>query len=300
MWYRLRIFEGLLLIPFYLIWYVLKGIPFFTRCRWCGQQLFDAQNLRLGMCRKCQKKMAISNPEEIFQVEPETNRLFDPAEEHIFQRIVDNVGSGRILDIGCGCGRLLFRIQSHTKLSTLYGLDISNAAINGAKMLIRDANFCIGNAEKTPFLPNTFDYVICTEVLEHIEGDGAITECYRVLKPNGVALITVPNGKGVSGEYFPYHIRLFSFSSITDALTEAGFHIISGYKFGLYIPLVTCFAEAISVALGRNLPVSSKLNIKVPEVLATHFFIKCRKPGPEPDKRQTPKSAICSSYPERI
>ena len=125
--------------------------------------------------------------------------------------------------------------------------------------------------------PNTFDFLTCTEVLEHIRGDDAIRECYRVLKPGGVALFTVPNGKGVLGEYFTAHVRFFTFGSITNLLKETGFEIVSGQKCGLYIPFVCRFISAYNSARGRHHAFPPMLNLRVPEFLATSFFIECRK-----------------------
>lgn len=49
------------------------------------------------------------------------------------------------------------------------------------------------NVEEIPYVDNSFDYVIINHVLEHVEKDKkAMSELYRVLKPNGTALITVP------------------------------------------------------------------------------------------------------------
>ncbi len=265
-------------MPLYMVWYASHGIPLFTRCTGCSKRLFDVQYLRSGMCGECQHEMALSQPGEFYQGESEISCDFDPAEEHIYRKVVNNMGHGTALDVGCGLGRLLLRLHSRGNLSALYGIDMSQGAVSLAKMLVPEANICAGDVKNMPFSSDTFDYVICTEVLEHIDGDGVIQECYRVLKPGGVALITVPNGSGASGKYFPYHIRLFSLSSIVNALKAAGFEIILAHKFGLYIPVLTCLAESISVALRRNLPLAPKLNVRVPEFLATHFFIKCQKP----------------------
>jgi SAM-dependent methyltransferase len=157
-------------------------------------------------------------------------------------------------------------------------MDISRGGINDAKSRVKSGSFCLGDSRTLPFKSGNFDYLISTEVLEHIVGNDAIRECYRVLKPNGIALITVPNGRGPGGRYFPYHIRLFTFKSLMTFLEEAGFEIVSGEKFGLYIPFVTIALAMLSQALGKNLPFSPVLNIKVPEFLATSFFIECRKP----------------------
>ncbi len=281
MWYWLCKFEGMLLILPFRAYYALRGIPFFTRCRKCQRRLFDQQYLRLGICENCTRQMALCEPLKFYQEESLTKpRRVSPGQEHLYKRLTKKLRNGRVLDVGCNDGYLLSKLHS----PKLYGMDISPGAISIAKNCLRDCSFCLGDCRGVPFRLNTFDCLICTEVLEHIEGNDAIRECYRVLKPNGIALITVPNGKGVGGKYFPYHIRLFSFSSIISALEEVGFEIISGQKFGLYIPFVTRFLSIISQALSKNLPFSPILNIKVPEFLAASFLIECRKPHERKDE----------------
>jgi len=276
MWYCLRKFEGMLLLLPFMVYYALLGITFSIRCRKCGSWLFDQQFLRSGICEKCTREMALSEPDDYYEKEHLVIRPVSPAQEHHHKRIVKRVGYGRILDIGCGSGQVLSRLGLQREL---YGMDIAQGSVNTAKIRVKDGSFCTGDARHIPYKTDTFDYLICTEVLEHIEGNDAIRECYRVLKPNGVALITVPNGSGASGKYFPYHIRLFSYSSLITALEGEGFKIVSGQKFGLYIPFVTLFLITMSQALGKSLPFCPILNVRVPEFLAEHFLIECRKPS---------------------
>ncbi len=88
----------------------------------------------------------------------------------------------------------------------------------------------------------------------------------------------IPSGKGISGNE-PEHLRLFNFQSFISFLKGAGFDVISGRKFGLYIPFVTRFFGALAGALDRDLPLSHPLNISLPETMASHFLAECRKPG---------------------
>ena len=196
--------------------------------------------------------------------------------EYHDRRTAKGVGYEIILDVGCGRGYLLSMLKPEGR--ALCGLDVSPAAARAAKTIVRDASFLAGEAQNVPFKSDSFDYLICTELLEHLQGDGAIREFYRVLKPGGTVLITVPNGKGPEGKFWSAHIRFFSFSSIMDFLKGAGFEIVSGQKFGLYIPFVTRFIRILSHLLDKNLPFSSELNIEVPEFLAATFLIECRKP----------------------
>lgn len=275
MWYYLRKFEGLLLIPPFAIYYALKGITFSIRCERCYRWIFDQLYIRSGICEKCWWQM----PQSDAAYEKAHSRIpprLNPSHEHFYRRIIKKVGEGKILDVGCGHGYLLARLQSQHR--SLYGMDMTGGTIKVAQDRIKEASFRLADAREIPFKSDTFDYLICTDVLEHIEGDEAIRECYRVLKPGGTALITVPRGKGAMGKYFVGHIRLFSFEEIATLLRQAGFEIISGQKFGLHVPLVTVFFSILSQALGKNLPFSPELNISVPEFLATTFLIECRKP----------------------
>jgi SAM-dependent methyltransferase len=272
--YLIRKFESMAEIPLFIAYYLLGRTSFSLRCKECGKWLFDQQFLRPGVCESCSRELAAHDPGKFYGLQKFNTFSTNLSQDHHDRRILSKLGSGDILDVGCSDGRLLGRIRGPNHL---YGLDMSAQAIGIAKVKLKDANFCVGDARRIPFDSNTFDYVSCTEVLEHIEGDEVIEECYRVLKVNGIALIAVPNGIGPSGKYYPYHIRLFSYRSIQDALKRAGFEIVSGNKFGLYVPFFSRFLVYMSLVTGRHFPFSAILNIDVPEKLADQFLIECQK-----------------------
>lgn len=57
-----------------------------------------------------------------------------------------------------------------------------------------------------PILENTFDVVICTEVIEHVpEPIQAVREILRVLKPGGMLFLTAPLGSGLHQEPFHFY-----------------------------------------------------------------------------------------------
>ncbi len=103
----------------------------------------------------------------------------------------------KILDVGCGVGYF-------SKLLTNYGAEVWGTDINPDSVKICKQtigpNFFVGNASKLEFEDNSFDKILCSEVLEHLKDDkGAVREMFRVLKPNGTIVITVPCTKGVFG-----------------------------------------------------------------------------------------------------
>ncbi|MFC1940378.1 class I SAM-dependent methyltransferase [Chloroflexota bacterium] len=275
--------EGMLLIPFIpllIAYWILRGTPFFFRCKWCGNPwlFLDLRQFRDGLCEKCFRAKLASSPTEFHQLlyEEIIPRARNPEFDWLFKRIARKVREGRVLDVGCETGYLLSKLNLPQGL--LYGLDVTSGAIKIAKKRVEGANFSVANAINIPYKSDTFDYLLCTEVLEHIEGDAAARECYRVLKPGGVAFFIVPNGKGVAGKYMCAHIRFFSFQSIINLLREAGFKIVHRDKFGLYIPFVTSSLGFLSCVLHKDLPFSSALwRLKVPEFLSVNFYIECRK-----------------------
>ena len=99
-----------------------------------------------------------------------------------------------LLDAGCGEGHLLEKLYKIEKNNNYYGIDIVNHAINQTKKRCPFANIKLGDIYKTKYPNKFFDIIICTEVLEHIfEFKSVLKELRRILKPNGLLIITFPN-----------------------------------------------------------------------------------------------------------
>src|SRR5687767_1109873 len=97
---------------------------------------------------------------------------------------------GRVLDVGCGYGDML----AETRSSVRIGVDVNFDALVQAASRASGARFAMAAVERLPFRSNTFDGVICSEVLEHLEHPAALAdEIVRVTRPNGMYCITVPN-----------------------------------------------------------------------------------------------------------
>ncbi|MEK7507179.1 MAG: class I SAM-dependent methyltransferase [Patescibacteria group bacterium] len=96
----------------------------------------------------------------------------------------------KILDYGCGSGYLVGQLQKAGYPT--YGKDISPEAIGfGRKQGIN--NLSVSRDSQIGFADIFFDAVLALDVIEHIEDDEfALKEIERVLKPGGIAIITVP------------------------------------------------------------------------------------------------------------
>jgi 2-polyprenyl-3-methyl-5-hydroxy-6-metoxy-1,4-benzoquinol methylase len=105
-----------------------------------------------------------------------------------------NLRGKKVLDVGCEAGYVSLRMI--TKGADVYSFDICKSALIAFKKKKNSgkAKIFMGAAQKMPLKDEFFDYVICTEVIEHMPLlDLCISEMKRVLKPRGKVLITFPN-----------------------------------------------------------------------------------------------------------
>jgi len=96
---------------------------------------------------------------------------------------------GIILDVGGGFGILVKFLPDFVDVNVNYiNSDISVVMLKYSPY----QNVCAAG-EFLPFRENSFDYVICSEVLEHVSDKlMVLRECYRILKPKGLLLLTTP------------------------------------------------------------------------------------------------------------
>lgn len=101
--------------------------------------------------------------------------------------------TGKILDVGCGNGRLL-ELLDETALAYT-GIDFSDNMLKEAKRLHPDKNFILADALNLPFPDQSFNAVTSFAVLHHIPSEEFrekfMSEAARVLAPNGVLIITI-------------------------------------------------------------------------------------------------------------
>lgn len=114
-----------------------------------------------------------------------------------------DVREGRLLDVACGLGYLVQMAEARG--ATAYGVDLSAAALGIARAETGIPRLLLGNGERLPWQNDAFDYVMCQGSLEHfINPDLGVREIGRVLKPDGRAVILLPNSHHLQAIYNVY------------------------------------------------------------------------------------------------
>lgn len=103
----------------------------------------------------------------------------------------------KCLDVGCGDGVVLEALNSLNEKKRLnielFGLDLDKEAMKSIKF---KAKLTVASATKMPYSKNFFDFIICSQTLEHFHENDlkkTLSEIYRVLKPGGFFYAETPN-----------------------------------------------------------------------------------------------------------
>lgn len=145
---------------------------------------------------------------------------------------------GPILDLGCGTGALMTRLD---EFGDVLGLDYSGEALRfsserGLSGLVQ------GDAQHLPFADATFSTVVSLDTIEHLADDHqAIREVARVLKPGGKFVMNVPAFQWLWGPHDValMHYRRYTRPQVIDLLEQAGLQVVkSSYSVFLLFPVV--------------------------------------------------------------
>lgn len=145
--------------------------------------------------------------------------------------ISSDTGSS-LLDIGCGTGSFLFHCERKFSFAQLHGLEYDDRLVKQAITNLSRAEISQGNAEKLPYEDGSFDVITSFQVIEHVANPNTmLSEIKRILKPNGIVLITTPNlqglGRRIHGSnwtgFRSDHISLKGASDWDALISENGF-----------------------------------------------------------------------------
>jgi ubiquinone/menaquinone biosynthesis C-methylase UbiE len=161
-----------------------------------------------------------------------------------------------VLDLGCGEGRHVISAYIEADVHSV-GVDLSVDDLRTTQEKFsgfdepdnpaKSFGLSSANALELPFADDTFDKVICSEVLEHIpDYRGALREIERVLKPGGLFCASVPRRWpekicwALSEDYHQVpggHIRIFRSRELRGEIEQLGFeHYYRHWAHALHVP----------------------------------------------------------------
>jgi ubiquinone/menaquinone biosynthesis C-methylase UbiE len=166
--------------------------------------------------------------EDYSHLSPRGQALVGRFRETVVGLVADG-SPGSVLEVGCGQGWLLALIADALPDAVLAGLDIRPEAIEYARGLVPLADLTVGDGVRLPYADGSFEVVVCSEVLEHVdEPHRVLAEIRRV--GSGRAVISVPHepwfwgANLVRGKYLatlgncPGHIQHFTRGALARVL----------------------------------------------------------------------------------
>jgi SAM-dependent methyltransferase len=195
---------------------------------------------------------------------------------HLFARELlkaGNRGSQEVLDVGSGTGSNL-RMLRDLGFFNAVGLDNSEQAIRfcAEKGLapVRYGDICA-----MPFDSDSFDLVLATDVIEHVEDDSlALREVARVLRPGGKALITVPAFSSLWGlqDRVAHHRRRYRQRELRDLLEASGLKPVHMFYFNYLLFVPIWLARRLIDVLGLKLESEGQLNAPIVNFILSAIF----------------------------
>jgi ubiquinone/menaquinone biosynthesis C-methylase UbiE len=119
-------------------------------------------------------------------------RLIERRRLSVIKEFMGDVEGLELAEIGSGGGHVL-RLFPKARLTAI---DVSDVYLDIARKNLEgyDIRFLKGEIDKMGLPEGSFDRIVCTEVLEHVvDPDAVLDAIARLLRPSGVAAITVPN-----------------------------------------------------------------------------------------------------------
>lgn len=200
-----------------------------------------------------------------------TDKIYQGVKNYMLQeklKWINKISEGnKLLDIGAGTGDFLLAAKKENW--NLEGVE-PNAR---ARKLAHEKGIEL-QKELSYFKENSFDVISMWHVLEHVPDlDFQLKELHRLLKPNGVAVIAVPNFKSFDAKYYkefwaaydvPRHVWHFSQSGITELFEKHNFKKLQTKPLvfdSFYVSLISeknktgksNFTKAIQLGLKSNL-----------------------------------------------
>jgi SAM-dependent methyltransferase len=130
---------------------------------------------------------------------------------------------GRVLDAGCGSGRMLDELA---RFGRPFGVDIDAGSVERART--RGHQALLASVSAMPFDDGMFSITTCLDVVEHLDDDrAALREMLRVTEPGGALVVTVPAYQALWSKHDEanQHRRRYGSASLAAAAIDAGWTV---------------------------------------------------------------------------
>ncbi len=188
-------------------------------------------------------------------------------------RVLESFENKNVLEVGAGTARDSFMLAERG--ANVFVLDYADAALDLIRVQNQTATAKVipvqGDAFALPFEDNSMDIVFHQGLLEHFQNPwGIVSENFRVLKPNGLIVVDVPqkyhiytlikHGLIAADMWFAGWETEFTLSEMSKKLTSIGFEVVDYYGFWMYPSL---FYRMTREAIWRT---GFRLPLKPPEI----------------------------------
>jgi SAM-dependent methyltransferase len=174
-----------------------------------------------------------------------------------------------VLEVGCGTGANLRTLGS----AGIYGIGLDRS-VYALSLVKSKENFPLlaGDLNALPIKTKSVGLIIAMDVLEHLEKDAnGIVESYRVLKEDGLLILTVPAFRFLWGiqDRVTEHKRRYTRKEIVNRLKEAGFDILKSSYFNFFLFFPILIARRMIHLLGLKIESENEVNFPL-----INFFLK--------------------------
>ena len=172
----------------------------------------------------------------------------------------------KILDAGSGPGVITFQLAKQFSSASVIGIDTVKAEIEACRIIseksnIRNVYFKVADIRDLEY-ENTFDLIVCVDILEHIEDDSAaLAKLFRALTPGGILYLHVPAlyrrypifKKSLNFDV-PTHVRSgYNMEDVAAKAEKTGFTLVeSGKTYGFLETLANNISYMVTGARKKN------------------------------------------------
>lgn len=163
----------------------------------------------------------------------------------------------KILDVGCASGWFLSRVFEKFPSTECCGIDVYEKGVTYGRNKYPHLSLQVADAHNIPYKSNTFDVVISTEVLEHVDDPRLVLlEIKRVLKDDGIAIIELDSGsvlfsivwflwRKINGRVWnDSHLHSFTVKKLEKIIKQTGFNILLKKRFNWGMAMVFVITDS--------------------------------------------------------